>query len=342
MSYFLANKNDIVNWIRGLSSENRVYFPQKHGETSYRFEQVRTGSDIQFERYTPTIVPPVKQLLPAREELLSFRKNKDGKTEVSASLDTSFRILAGVRPCDLKGIFLMDLFFKDGTPDAHYLARRDNTAVIGYACSQPCDSRAFCKAVGSLDHTEGADVMITPTQGDEVLVEVKTERGKELTKGTGWKAGAKTAAPKAPAEFGRSFPVSVSEIAKIVAGKYNSPVWEKHVARCFSCGSCNLVCPTCYCFDVTDDLNLDVASGNRTRTWDACMLPSFAIVGGGHNFRPQPSARQRHRVNRKFAYLPQKYGQGAVCVGCGRCGRQCTSHIDIYDIVSDLIEEGVR
>jgi ferredoxin len=89
-------------------------------------------------------------------------------------------------------------------------------------------------------------------------------------------------------------------------------------------------------------MNLDVTSGNRTRTWDGCMLPHFAIVGGGHNFRPEPAARQRHRINRKFEYLPEKYGQGAACVGCGRCGRQCTSHIDIFDIVSDLITEGGR
>ena len=72
------------------------------------------------------------------------------------------------------------------------------------------------------------------------------------------------------------------------------------------------------------------------------MLPQFAVVTGGHNFRPEPASRQRHRINRKFEYLPEKYKHGAVCVGCGRCGRQCTSHIDIYDIVSDLITEGGR
>jgi len=72
------------------------------------------------------------------------------------------------------------------------------------------------------------------------------------------------------------------------------------------------------------------------------MLPHFALVGGGHNFRPEPASRQRHRINRKFEYLPERYKHGAVCVGCGRCGRQCTSHIDIYDIVSDLIAEGGR
>jgi ferredoxin len=263
-------------------------------------------------------------------------------------LDTSFRVLAGVRPCDLKGLFLMDLFFKDGSPDAYYLARRENTAVIGYACTTPCDANVFCAAVESLGHTEGADIFVTPLPTGDVLVEAKTELGKKLTASAGWKPcdkdpRVKDAASAAKSkQFGRALPAAAKDIAGIVASKWQSPVWEKHVARCFSCGTCNLVCPTCYCFDVADDLNLDAASGNRTRTWDGCMLPHFAVVAGGHNFRPEPASRQRHRINRKFAYLPEKYKHGAVCVGCGRCGRQCTSHIDIYDIVSDLITEGGR
>ncbi len=348
MSYYLATPKDIIDWIKRLAAENRLYFPEKHGEASYRFTRVGPGSEIQFDRYTPTVVPPVKLLVPAREELLHFRTDAEGKTEVRPSLDTSFRIIAGVRSCDLKGIFLMDLFFKEGVPDAYYLARRENTAIIGYACNTPCDERAFCAAVDSLDHTEGADVYVTPVKGGDLLVEVKTRLGEKLTAGVDWKEcedgaarriGAVTARPE---PFGRSFPAPLPDIAKIVADKYQSAVWDKHVKRCFSCGTCNLVCPTCYCFDVADDLHLDVASGNRSRSWDGCMLPHFAEVGGGHNFRPEPAARQRHRVNRKFTYLPEKYERGAACVGCGRCGRQCTSHIDIFDIVTDLIQEGAR
>jgi sulfhydrogenase subunit beta (sulfur reductase) len=348
MSYYLATKTSIVDWIKGMATENRVYFPQQHGQASYRFVQVTPDSEIQFERYSPTVVPPVKLLMPAREELLQFKKNADGKSEVSASLDTSFRVLTGVRPCDLKGIFLMDLFFKDGAADAYYLARRENTAIISYACTAPCESRVFCAAVDSLHHTEGADIFVTPLANGDALVELKTKLGEKLAAGTSWKpcedgpARKKVVSEAEPKEFGRPLAASVPEITKIVESKYQSPVWEKHVTRCFSCGTCNLVCPTCYCFDVADDLNLDVASGNRTRTWDGCMLPHFAAVAGGHNFRPEPASRQRHRINRKFEYLPNKYGQGAVCVGCGRCGRQCTSHIDIYDIVSDLITEGGR
>ncbi len=345
MSYYLATNKSIADWIRGLAEGNSVYFPTRHGQASYRFTKVQPGTDIQFEHYTPTVVPPVKLLLPAREELLQFKRRADGTTDVRASIDTSFRIIAGVRPCDLKGLFLMDLFFKDGVPDAYYVARRENTAVIACACTEPCDERAFCAAVESLGHTEGADVFLTPLENGQVLAEVKTELGKKLTEKAGWKACAEEARPEKGAKakpFGRALAAGVGDLPKIVADRYQSPVWEKHVERCFSCGTCNLVCPTCYCFDVADDLNLDAASGNRTRTWDGCMLPHFAEVGGGHNFRPEPAARQRHRVNRKFEYLPNRYAHGAVCVGCGRCGRQCTSHIDIYDIVSDLIAEGGR
>lgn len=346
MSYHLTTKTNIVNWIKGLSSESRVYFPQKQGQASYRFAEVRPNSELQFDRYLPTVTPPVKQLLPAREELLRFRKTADGKTETTASLDTSFRILAGVRPCDLKGIYLMDLFFKDGAPDAYYLARRENTAIIGYACTTPCDARAFCAAVDSLDHSDGADIFIAPQGGqgnDDVLVEVKTDLGKKLAARAGWKETKDGPRKGAKAQsFGRALAARSEEIARMIGGNPGSPVWERHVTRCFSCGTCNLVCPTCYCFDVADDLNLDVTSGNRTRTWDACMLPAFAVVAGEHNFRPEPAARQRHRVSRKFEYLPKRFGKGSVCVGCGRCGRQCTSHIDIYDIVSDLIQEGGR
>ena len=57
------------------------------------------------------------------------------------------------------------------------------------------------------------------------------------------------------------------------------------------------------------------------------------MVGHGENFRPERKHRLRHRVNRKFNYL-STMGQGAFCTGCGRCGRQCTAGIDIYDVIN--------
>ena len=345
MNDYLATPAEVIDWLRDLASRQAMFFPVAWGEKSYRFSKVDADADLQFDRYLPSVVPPVKLFAPARDELLRFKKTDDGHTAVTPSVDTSFRIVAGVRPCDLKGIFLMDLFFKDGVEDPYYLSRRENTVIIAHACTVPCDERAFCAAVDSLDHRAGADVFLTPVKGGDVLVEAMTEagaaliEGRELTPcedGPARKIGAVAARQD---DFGRSWGAKVSELPGIVEKQWKSPVWESHVTRCFSCGTCNLVCPTCYCFEVMDDINLDVHSGNRTRTWDGCMLPHFAEVAGGHNFRPMPAERQRHRVKRKFEYLTKKYQHGAVCVGCGRCGRQCTSNIDIFNIIDDLVKE---
>ena len=312
MSYYLATITSIADWIKGLASGNSVYFPAKHGQSSYRFTRVQSESEIQFEHYTPTVVPPVKLLLPAREELLQFRKNADGKSEVSASLDTSFRILAGVRSCDLKGN-LSDGSFLQGWISGRVLSRapgkhrryrirlRDSVRsarfLRGGGISRPHGRRrCFCDSARERGcHGRGQNGAREKTDGVALA-------GNACDKDP---RGEKPASAEKPKQFGRPLAAAAKDLPRIVASKYQSPVWEKHVTRCFSCGTCNLVCPTCYCFDVADDLNLDAVSGNRTRTWDACMLPQFAVVTGGHNFRPEPASRQRHRINRKFEYLPE-------------------------------------
>ena len=347
MKAYMATLYELQNWILKLSSESNVFFPRKTGQFQFQFELIENKDDIQFEFYTPSGTPPVKKFFPADEELLTFRKANDGKVDIHETLDTRPRILAGVRPCDLKALFLMDMVFTDGVKDPYYLTRRKNTSIIAYACCKPCDDLCFCCAVDSLNHTEGADVMIYQIDR-EYLVEALTEEGVSLLEGENWVSIADAAAKKVgfqvkkPEPFGRQLEASVEAIPEVVRSHWKSSVWNKHVEKCFSCGSCNLVCPTCYCFDVKDDMNLDVVSGNRKRSWDACMLPGFAEVAGGHNFRPDPAGRQRHRVKKKFEYLPMRFGHGSSCVGCGRCGRQCTSDIDIFDIITDLIAEGVK
>lgn len=354
MSEFLVPRKAVLDWIAGLTNKGKVYFPQRMETTSFEFAPIRANSEIGFESYRSVIprkefrastnpVPPGKKLTPAQETLFRFRTNEKGGLELIPVLSDEFQILAGVRPCDLRAIDLIDRVNSEGIGDPYYLTRRVHTAIIAHDCLQPCDDSCFCDAAGALRTREGADVFLTPLEAD-ILVECLTQRGRELVSGAQFMPCPDAASHKAQAEsrrakpFGRQFAAPVEDLPGILKSLWDSEVWDRHVERCFSCGTCNLVCPTCYCFDVRDDLNLeDPSSGHRTRTWDGCMLPDFAEVAGGHNFRSKEAARQRHRVKRKFEYLPEHFGAGSFCVGCGRCGHQCTAGIDIFDIVNDLV-----
>jgi sulfhydrogenase subunit beta (sulfur reductase) len=122
----------------------------------------------------------------------------------------------------------------------------------------------------------------------------------------------------------------ITELSSILSLSYDHPLWAELGERCLSCGACNLVCPTCYCFDVQDEISIDLRSGVRIRSWDSCQLPRFATVAGGHNFRRQRADRLRHRFMRKGKYLQESFNM-VGCVGCGRCAQSCP--VDISPIV---------
>jgi sulfhydrogenase subunit beta (sulfur reductase) len=340
----LATADRLLGWIRRLAADAEVFFPQPVGAVSLGFKRVGADSHLDPGAYRPTLLPPGKQLTPDHEVMFTFRRRPEGGIEVLPAQDRTTRILAGVRSCDLKAIAQLDTVFADGPGDPLYLQRRAHTAIIGWNCLAPCHERSFCAATGALGHRAGADVYVTEVAGG-MLAESLTPRGEELLGSLEGEPSAEPQALRAAAEagrpqpFGRQLRAAPEALPEILRDAYRSAVYERYAERCFSCGTCNLVCPTCYCFDVCDDLGLDAASGGRTRTWDACMNPEFASVAGGHSFRPSTGARHRHRVKRKFEYLPERYGLGSFCVGCGRCGQQCTTGIDIFDIVNDIVAE---
>jgi formate hydrogenlyase subunit 6/NADH:ubiquinone oxidoreductase subunit I len=123
---------------------------------------------------------------------------------------------------------------------------------------------------------------------------------------------------------------------------YDSDIWKRRSEDCFSCGSCNIVCPTCYCFDIQDNWGLGTADGKRYRRWDACMTCEFSEVsvqGGKENFREDRAERFRHRIMRKTAFLNDKLG-GPACVGCGRCSAACTADIaNPVAVINEIMEK---
>jgi sulfhydrogenase subunit beta (sulfur reductase) len=127
--------------------------------------------------------------------------------------------------------------------------------------------------------------------------------------------------------------VELGDLPEILEMEYSSEVWEELGARCLSCGACSIVCPTCYCFDVQDEVRLGTRAGERVRTWDSCLFKTHALVAGGENFRESRASRVKFRFYHKQRGFVAEYGRPS-CVGCGRCAAACPAGIDIVSVIS--------
>jgi len=262
-----------------------------------------------------------------------------------------------VHPCDIHAIRLLDRVFSENEQDQHYLARRANTLVVGVDCPRPCTDGVFCRDMNANEAAEGFDVMLYPLDqsggaGGEGAGEARfgvvfgTEAGRE------WllysrRCAVPTAADERTFEhyqaskaaaFPNQLRTRLDDIPALLQRSYDSLLWEATSRRCYSCGSCNLSCPTCYCFDIHDETELGSDAGSRKREWDGCHLPNFALVAGDHNFRAKAASRLRHRIFRKGTWVRERSGLSG-CVGCARCDRACTAKINSVEIYNQLAEE---
>jgi len=61
-------------------------------------------------------------------------------------------------------------------------------------------------------------------------------------------------------------------LPRLLEHSYDSLIWTAAAKRCYSCGACNLVCPTCWCFNVEDRLGLNLTDGERQRAFSQLCL----------------------------------------------------------------------
>ena len=336
MDQLVLAKGSLPELIDKLRKSYRVFAPIPRGKQS-AFEELQPGSKVQLD-YSTTILPPKKFVLPPREQLLEFNIASFEAKEPKA--DARPIAILGIHPCDMQGILRLDFaFLRKGHCEANYLARRHNMLFIGVSCNP--DEFCFCDAVGTNKFDKGFDVFFNDI-GQSYLVDVISDRGREALAGIKTqavteidRAEARKAQERCSSHPGRKLKPQASSLALLAKDGENLPLWDELAKRCLACGTCNLVCPTCYCFDVRDDVELDLQHGKRERFWDSCQLDEFAQVAGGESFRKDRKNRQKHRFNRKFRYLVTEYG-APFCVGCGRCSRQCVAKIDIAEIANDL------
>jgi len=343
MKAYTIEKKETKKILQKFQIEYKVYGPTKPGFDS-TFDEIKTIDDLHLE-YKSTVLPPKKFFHPPRETLFEFEiENNDFKTK-EAKHDEKI-LLFGIHPCDVNAILKLDKFFSDEFNDSHYRNRRKNSVIVALNCVEPGE-HSFCKSMETgpfLD--KGYDILLTDI-GTKYLIETGTNTGKKLIEGLNFDIATNNDFNEKEKKCKLSEKkirksMNTHQLAKLAEKNLDHDVWVTLAERggvadsfpCLSCGSCSIVCPTCYCYDVYDTLDLSLKKGKRVRELDSCQLLEYGGVALGENFRRERKYRIRHWMLCKFGAAAG--GHNSSCVGCGRCIRVCPSKIDLTEVEKTL------
>lgn len=335
----ILSKKNLNKWLTELK-EYQIIAPVQRDNYS-EFTLIKNLSDIDLN-IRATILSPKEYIF---EQTIAMFKFKLNKTNAEPQLDEGAfnnslkQILFGIRPCDSQGIASFDPTFNAEYKDPYYLAKRTNTILVGLACNEP-DINCFCTSVagGPFDGSN-VDILMVDI-GQAYFFNIYTKSGQQLVAPNQELFETPTEAQQQEVEKLKSDAKATSTRKMDTTGKpkkldemFDSDYWDTISKKCLGCGICTYLCPTCYCFDITDETQ--GSRGERVRTWDSCMYPEYTVHASGYNPRPARLNRLRNRVYHKFKYYPDLYNQFG-CTGCGRCIRHCPVNIDIIDIVNGI------
>ena len=246
--------------------------------------------------------------------------------------------LFGLRSCDLAALRVLDRVLLGGAwADPVYASRRDGAFLVAFTCTRS-GGTCFCASTGTGPRPEGPfDVRLTELGGPggpRLLAEAGSARGAALLSGVPHRpapeadrAAAEQAADAAAR--GQKRRLNTDGLAARLGTAWEHPRFDDVARRCLGCGSCTLVCPTCFCTTVEDRSGLAGTEAVRTRRWDSCFSPDHSYIHGG-SVRTSVRARYRQWLLHKLATWTEQFGL-AGCVGCGRCITWCPAGIDLTE-----------
>lgn len=340
----IVSKKNFFSFINKLIEDKNIEtIGVQLKENKFVFDQLDKAEDLELN-YDITILPPKKYFLPQNEELMTF--NIKNNFDVKENIDIKKRVIIGIHPYDIIAIQQADKIYLDSQTDNFYKKRRENTIIIG-SDIQTVSKNSFAKSMGTHIVEKGFDLLITDL-GNKYSLIIGSEKGKDLLNKYAEFRDSRNSEIKKIDKIRKSIEqnynkvvnINKDEIPSLLNSNYEHSIWKEKSDKCLECASCVMVCPTCFCYDVKDNISLDIKEGKRYRTWDACLLQDFTKIGSGEIFRNGIKERYRHRFYRKGNYLNERYGFVA-CVGCGRCGTACLPNIaDPCDLINDLSSSG--
>lgn len=327
VEFLKIKKEKLPEFINVLIEKYKGYGPKRVGQ-DLLFEELNDGNEFMDEK---TLLSPKDIIYPQVDEILKIEK-KDHDFYVDFKVEHEKKIVLGVKACDIRAFQRLDEVLEN---DIFFKTRHNNTILIPFSCVKACNS-GFCKDYGGPTLSNGFHLQFTDI-GEYYLVEVSTDVGKKLVSlrdDLFEKANSDDIKRKEDIikSVLNDLPnIKIQGVHEIL--DWNDPIIEEFADKCISCGACNYVCPSCFCYNVAD-MVYD-RSVSRIRDWDSCLLAGFTRLAGGENPRGEMISRMRQRLFHKFKYHYERYGT-YQCTACGRCFEVCPVEIDLRDFLKHV------
>jgi formate hydrogenlyase subunit 6/NADH:ubiquinone oxidoreductase subunit I len=344
MLFRIVDKGEFERLVGILLESNEVVGPKQvdrnqKGKPLYQYLPIKSFKELALG-YDTTDYSAKSYFMPYKETLSTYRLGEDDWTQ-----EIGYRIMPraiiGLHACDINGLLKMDkVMMSDVFPSPYYISRRKNTFIVGID-HEPCEG-GFCRSMGTDTVLGGFDLFLTDL-GDRYFVAIDSNRGYLILNQVKVREVTEQDTREyleARKRFRRGYTTHVDthNLTNLLDIEFESEVWKKWGAKCLSCGSCAMVCPTCYCYGICERVSLDNKTGQKIKQLYSCNLVDFAQVAGGHNFRPKRETRLKYRYYHVHRGFMETYEE-SKCVGCGRCSRVCLAGINPPDIIRDLQAE---
>ena len=346
MKIIKINKKE---WEQGIDKARKEYrlFGSVKDKNCYLVKELEENDypEMDSSAVADTVLSAKSVIFPQTEKMLSATLDESNDNHhIMERVDTDYspRAVLGIKPYDAKAFKFLELNFNtEEYKDPYFCDAMAATTFVGLAVNNP-GNFDFSTSVGSGPfEEEGLDILLVDT-GDDYLAKVLTDKGENFLAKSGFDNKTDETASleiinklKEKAEKVITSKISYDKLkGKTVLELYNAPFWDDTAFSCINCGTCTYVCPTCWCFDIQDETK--DKSCTRYKNWDTCMSRLFTEHATGHNPRGEKVQRFRQRFMHKLKYFPDKYDQGLMCVGCGRCIKQCPANIDIREICEQM------
>ena len=338
MTEKIFTKEEWLGAMKGLEEFYKIFGPVKDGDF-HTFMPLNGDKKPDFD-YENSRLSPKSIIYPESERMFEYSLDEtDEEAHIlkESPKDYSPRAVVGIRPCDVHAFQIVKRNFDSPEyQDPWWTGHFESTTLVGLGCNAPC-STCFCTRVGGDPfNEEGLDVLLFDL-GERFLAKAVTDKGEAFLEKTPGGSTADDAALKAAEDLKQPAREKITTVVptdrlkeKITTELFDAPFWQEVAFACLNCGTCTYLCPTCWCFDIQDEVQ--GKQGDRIRNWDSCMFPLFSLHGSGHNPRDNKFQRVRQRFMHKLKYYVDKYENGVQCSGCGRCVRYCPVNIDIRKV----------